>query len=78
MLTEQQTRLIEKCIAVGFGTAMYARSVRNRGFCTEKQFNTMQDLLSAAEYRRGNPQRRTSRQTRLDAAVADYSEGGDF
>lgn len=78
MLTEQQARLIEKCIAVGFGTALFALSVKRQGSCTEKQFKTMENLLSAAEYRRRNPRRRSSRQTQLDAAFADYSEGGDF
>lgn len=78
MLTEQQARLIEKCIADGFGTALFALSIRRQGSCTERQFITMQRLHSAAEYRRGNPQRRYGRQTRLDAAFADYGEGGDF
>ena len=78
MFTDSEHRLIEQCIADGYGTALFAISVRNTGRCTERQFLTLQRLHSAAEFRRGNSSRKSSHQTVLDAAFADYSEGGYF
>ena len=78
MITEQQKRLIDQCRAAGFGFALFAASVGKSGRCSERQQETMQNMLSALAYRRNNRLTRTSRQTTLDAAFADYSEGGDF
>ncbi len=78
MLTDLERSLIEQCITDGYGTALFAISVRNSGKCTEKQFLTMQGLHSAAVFRRGNPPWKPSRQTIRDSAFADYSEGGNF
>lgn len=78
MLTDAEQRLVDACIADGFGTARFALSVQSSGKCTVKQYETMQKLHSAACYRRNNPPRLSGRQTRLDCAFADYGEGGDF
>jgi hypothetical protein len=78
MFTEPQTRLLDRCHAAGFGLALFAASVAKSGRCSEKQQEAMQRMLSAFEYRQNNRPTRTSRQTMLDAAFADYSEGGHF
>jgi hypothetical protein len=78
MFTEQQIRLLDRCRAVGFGPALFAASVAKSGRCSERQQEAMQRMLSAFEYRQNNRPARTSRQTMLDAAFSDYSEGGYF
>jgi len=78
MFTKQQIRLLSRCRAIGFGLAMFAASVEKSGRCSEKQQETMQQMLSAVEYRQNNRVGRMSRQTMLDASFADYSEGGHF
>lgn len=57
-MTEQQNKIIAKCIEDGFGTAQFALSVKRSGRCTEKQLQTMLRLHSAAEFRRRNYRRK--------------------
>lgn len=76
MLTEAQVRLIALCKADGYGTALFAASVERSGRCSKKQYETMDRLHSAAEYRRNNPascrRGNLSKQKRLDLAFGDY------
>ena len=78
MLTKQQAAVIVKCKQLGYGYARFAMSVEKTGRCTERQFETMTNMLAVVEYRRTNPPRRSTRQTSRDAAFADYAEGGDY
>ena len=78
MLSDQQKRVIAECKKLGYGYARFAASVERSGRCTDKQFETMTAMQSAVAYRRGNPLRRATRQTALDAAFADYAEGGEY
>lgn len=78
MFTDSERKLIDACISDGYGTAQFALSVQKSGKCSDKQFEVMQRLHSAACYRRGNPPSKSSRSTVLDSSFADYGEGGDF
>ncbi len=78
MFTEQQIKLLHQCRAVGYGPALFAASVAKSGRCSEKQQEAMQRMLIAFQYRQNNRPMRTKRQTILDAAFSDYSEGGYF
>lgn len=78
MLTDQHKRLIKQCVGDGYGTAQFALSVERQGYCTEKQFLTMQRLHAAAEWRRGQRQNRSRPQAVRDASFCNYGEGGDF
>lgn len=77
-MTESEKRLIELCIKDGYGTAAFAMSVKQQGKCSERQFLTMQRLHSAADFRRNNRPRKSSRQNQLDYAFSDYADGGEF
>lgn len=61
--TVTQRALISRCIMAGFGYALFAESVRASGRCTEKQQETMQDMLSRIEYMKRNRPYRTRSST---------------
>ena len=54
MLTDWQTRLIEKAKKLGYGYAVFAANVERQGWCSPKQAQALSDMVSAGEYRKNN------------------------
>ena len=91
MFTESQKMIIEQCIKDGYGTALFAESVKRQGWCSEKQFETMQMLHGWREYRTNNRPFRAigskKKKTRNvyhncygehEATWSDYCDGGFY
>ena len=79
MLTSAQERLIAKAKAAGFGYALFAASVERQGWCSEKQEQTLRDILGAYEFRKNNWKGR-SRRPRYSTGISDGEamRSGDF
>jgi len=44
MFTKEQRTIIDYLCQIGYGWAKFAVSVENQGFCSEKQYETMQKM----------------------------------
>lgn len=81
MFTERQLRLIEKAINYGYGYASFAHSVKKQGWCSPKQEETLDKLISSAEYRKNNLSTRKSRSKKWykhDISDCEAMQSGDY
>ena len=81
--TDAQRKIIKECIKDGFGTMLFAQSVRKSGKCSEKQYETMVRLHEQACYRvaqwehdRKHRPKRKGPYSHLSEFDGEYDESG--
>lgn len=69
-ITEYQKSMIDFLIRTGYGWGRYAQSVLASGKCSEKQHETLLNMVATVEYKNGNKWR--------GGSDIDWDDKGDF
>ncbi len=54
MLTDRQQHLIKQAKELGFGYSIFAANIDRQGFCSQKQEDSLSNMVSAGDYRKNN------------------------